>query len=916
MSDVDLTLAPGGAALSIKQAPVQLSVPTARVQLVAGVNGAALQIAASPVVLQISGARGPAGADGVSVPVSAYWTALLSQDGPYGFFEQWDLRYWANLAGVTLETGADIQPALDLAHAAMAAKSGSTMLNVYIPPGKYLFDQVKLYSSAGFYCDLYAVQLVQKPQTTPKPLVVYGDIDDTADEGSTASSCTLYGFMLNGQNPFSWLTPAVVTGSTSPTMPTSGQTLIINGQTITVGTITDLSQIVALINTGGGTATVTISGELLTLADFTPYEPGEFPIIGQTVDIPSVSATTEITGIKAAWNGTTGVYAITQTPPVTSAAATITGANVSNVTASVVGGALQLSYQGGAALTISGTALAPLGLVAGTTYGGVDETIPGLMHYATTERNGGDPDGNNIVGQAGVYLRGAFADAAYGTTPSISGNSPFAPHGDGDAGHRIGELWIVNVLGDGFLFQGTGVGIVDKIRVTGAGGRGIVLNAYDMHYGVLDAGGCGFEGLVVRGQASDCRIGPFKAWFCGLRANAGNVAAGGLAQDANHKVGAWFDGCQNTWASGEVQDSVASAFRLDACDGCHFDFNGNWVGLPPGQQVQDCGGIDVNPARYTTASSEAAGYIHAHIAPWGQTYTRIKWAIKATSKILGTDIALSQKLLPGDDTTDNIQDSWIQGAATVFGGYTPTLPAAGQDLVINGVTVTFGTVGAIADVAVAINAAAIPNVTASISGYDSLLTIVAEPPGTGSGLAPYFGTLSITGTAAAGFDFVGLSEDGETINSQSYFDRAPPRFHGVWWAPVAWRYNSSGSMGFGVNNFGALTGFISKSTGQVTMLAEGRGVYQSQITVFDPVTNTFPALLQGGVDEGGDVNIGVFGVTPAPQQGPAGIVAALSTPGGVNPIYADSKSNGGYGTTEYTFADVVKALKMNGWLKY
>ena len=634
-------------------------------------------------------------------------SALQASAGTTTIWPQWDLRYWAQQASITLGTGND-QPAFDAAHAAMAAKAGSAMLYVYVPPGLYMIDQVKLYSSAGFYCDVGAAMLRQKTQATPKPIVVFGDIDDTTDQGSTASCVTFWGFKIDGQFTYDW------------------------------------------------------------------------------IDAP------------------------------------------------------------------------------------VDETIPGLMHYATSEYNGGDPERNIIVGQAGVYLRGAFADAAYGTPPTISGNSPFYPNGGGDAQHRIGELEICNIAGDGFTYQGTGAGVMGPIRVAAAGGRGIVLNAYDMHFTTLDAGGCGFEGLVIRGQTSDCRIFAAKVWFCGLRANAGNVAAGGLAQDAGHQAGCWIDGPANLVAVIESQDAVGSAFRIDSPIQCQLTLNANWVGLPPSQQAADCGGIDLNPARYLTTQSIFGGYIHAVVSPVfaGGTgpYPRIKYAIKASSKILGTEIRLAQKGLPGDDTTDNVLPSWVQGRATVFGSYTPTLPSDGQTLVINGSTITFEGATTIAAVAAQINAATITGVKAAVSGYESLLEITGESPFAVSGSGSSYGALTFGGTALAGLGLVGLSSDNISIASQSYYDRALFSFHNFHWPIQGWNYNSTGSIGFGVNNLGALTGVVSKDTGQVTMLAEGRGVYNAQITVFDNVANTFPALLQGGVDPGGEVNIGFFGQTPAPQQ--------------------------------------------------
>lgn len=505
-----------------------------------------------------------------------------------------------------------------------------------------------------------------------------------------------------------------------------------------------------------------------------------------------------------------------------------------------------------------------------TASGGVDETDPRLAHYGTTEAsNGGDPDRYMAVGQAGVYLRGAFADASY-TTPGISENQP-VPYGDGDARYRIGELDITNVGGDGFHLEGTGAGVIGPIRVEGAGGRGIVLNAYDNHYGTLDAGGTGFEGLVIRQQCSDSRIFAAKAWFTGLRANAGNTSVGGQVQDAGHQVGCWIDQPTNLVGVIEVQDSVGSAFQIDAPVNPRLDLTANWIGLPPSQQAADCGGIDLSPTRYSPTSS-TGGYIRAHVMPWNASpYPHVVYAIRTSGNVSGTVIELSQQGLQNNDTTDNFKISWIQGSATVFGSYTPTLPSNGQTLVINGYTVTFESVATINDVATQINAAAIPHVTAKISLFENLLVITAAPPNPdavpGSDLSLYFGTLVIVGTAAAGLGVTTSS----VLNSQSYYDRARLSFHNFWWGPQQWRANSGGTIPFGLNNFGALTGVVATEGGSATLLSESRSGL-AQIGMYDDVLSTFKFALQGSLDGSGNPRISFFG-------GPAGGVQTLGAPG-------------------------------------
>lgn len=59
--------------------------------------------------------------------------------------------------------------------------------------------------------------------------------------------------------------------------------------------------------------------------------------------------------------------------------------------------------------------------------------------------------------------------------------------------------------------------------------------------------------------------------------------------------------------------------------------------------------------------------------------------------------------------------------------------------------------------------------------------------------------------------------------------------------------------------------------------------------------------------------IGVFGTTPAGQQGAAGSVA-IGAAGATNTVFRNTTFTGGIGSTAYTQGDVVAAMKTYGWL--
>lgn len=678
-------------------------------------------------------------------------------------YPKWDLRYYAAQAGITLGQGND-QPAFDAAHAAMAAKPLNEMLYVWTPPGIFMIDQVLIYSSSGFYCDAGSSMLRQKPQTTPKPVVQFAVLDDTADNGSTAAAWMLWGFKIDGQYVLNWTDP-----------------------------------------------------------------------------------------------------------------------------------------------------------------GGVDETHPGLFHYATTITNPGDPDLHATVGQAGVYLRGAWADAAYGTsggnTTTIDQNSPFftgAGQGDGDAKYRVGELEISNCAGDGFFLSGTGAGLVGSIRVGACGGRGIVLNAYDNTYGPFDVGDTGFEGIVLNPLCSDVRFMPCKAYFTGMRANAGDTGAGGQAQDAGHQVGMWFNTCGNVQAmSMEVQDSVGSAYRIDSCDTLQAVLRANWVGLPPAQQTKPLGGIDFGLGTDGFNAIQAGQILFSMNPPLDPAYPdvptvlypQIKYAVNAKAPLMSSLVHIGTQNLPttpqGNATIDVVDPAWmISSACTQSFPVVPLVyPTAGETLILNGVTITFVTQPTTMDQVVSvINAANVPNLTCF--NHDEALVLQLGP---GSGVN---GVLTLAGTAITA---LGLAPYGGTVNGASNYDRSVVMFNSAIRSPQQWLASSGTGAGIGVYVNGTTNGAAGFGNGNAWLLASGRYA-QAQIAIYDEADGyrfKFPMVAQ--LDSSGDMQIGFFSQAVAPINQPTALGSTwVPNAGSGVELRVDSSTNGGTGTTYYTFTDLIYAMKMLG----
>jgi len=113
---------------------------------------------------------------------AAVATSLISSVNQ-GYARIVSLDYYAGLAGIDLTVdGVNIQPAIDLAEAQMQAPGGASApasgLYVYVPPGNYKLNKMRLYNRCGYFCNLGTVRLtcVVVNPAAPVPFVALGDI--------------------------------------------------------------------------------------------------------------------------------------------------------------------------------------------------------------------------------------------------------------------------------------------------------------------------------------------------------------------------------------------------------------------------------------------------------------------------------------------------------------------------------------------------------------------------------------------------------------------------------------------------------------------------------------------------------------------------------------------------------------------
>lgn len=79
--------------------------------------------------------------------------------------------------------------------------------------------------------------------------------------------------------------------------------------------------------------------------------------------------------------------------------------------------------------------------------------------------------------------------------------------------------------------------------------------------------------------------------------------------------------------------------------------------------------------------------------------------------------------------------------------------------------------------------------------------------------------------------------------------------------------------------------------------------------------NTNGVLVCPATDSAGSAyKLGFFGYTPAAQPTPAGYTT-MQTAGSTTSIYINTATTGGIGSTQYTFGDLVAALKTYGLIK-
>lgn len=84
--------------------------------------------------------------------------------------------------------------------------------------------------------------------------------------------------------------------------------------------------------------------------------------------------------------------------------------------------------------------------------------------------------------------------------------------------------------------------------------------------------------------------------------------------------------------------------------------------------------------------------------------------------------------------------------------------------------------------------------------------------------------------------------------------------------------------------------------------------------------STIPAAANASPNQGFQVGasalalVGIWGATPVAQSSPAGLVAT-ATAGSTTSVFVNTTFTGGIGSTAYTCADIIAALKQIGILK-
>lgn len=242
---------------------------------------------------------------------------------------------------------------------------------------------------------------------------------------------------------------------------------------------------------------------------------------------------------------------------------------------------------------------------------------------------------SGVTDAQGVDIAGLFLDGNKAQQPAGSWQSGILLRNDTpgpdaqwtDGRHTVADVHIENFTGSGFIQSGRGTCQVERVSVWACDGFGFDLDL-DSAYSDCDAGGCGLDGFLVRGNNS---LVGCKAWFCGTKltttVQAGQVAAArtvtppagwnhaGPAGVAMSLANGWGNGFLFATVSGTTlagnfnggvlagciaQDNARAGFSFlggrQTAQGCQADSNsnnGSTTGANTGAQVGDFAGVEI-----------------------------------------------------------------------------------------------------------------------------------------------------------------------------------------------------------------------------------------------------------------------------------------------------------------------------------
>jgi hypothetical protein len=148
------------------------------------------------------------------------------------------------------------------------------------------------------------------------------------------------------------------------------------------------------------------------------------------------------------------------------------------------------------------------------------EADPYLFQYGEAPGPNQTPDSTANFGQTAIQWITLFNDGGANDAALVK-SSPVLSN---DPRDMLADLLIAGFGGDAFYIEGAGGSHVRDIESVGCGGRGAVINAYDIKFSNLVPGYCGLESLLLWYEAASDTIEAIKAWGAGWRNIAGHRA--------------------------------------------------------------------------------------------------------------------------------------------------------------------------------------------------------------------------------------------------------------------------------------------------------------------------------------------------------------------------------------------------------